>query len=361
VPGTTGEVRYRPGTWWAAAGGSAVLLAEGGCSERRLSRIWSAVRAGDAPERLLESAVRAVGGGRPDGDPPCAVAVLMDGRVRVLVRPGATAGVLTSRGERLLAAPGTGSWADETVPAPLAVILARAPAPGFAPDPPRPAAPELPLLHGVVLADAVTWWVAPGGGAHGNGRPASVRLPEPAPVRLPGCLSGRPWTAAARPALPVPAQAVPGPMSRRARRAAENAGDAGRAAAGRNRVPAPPAPGPGGQAWGTLTFSTGQTVPLSERTVRIGRAPSAHRVRLDGLPLPLRVGADNPVISRNHVEVRWQDGQMVAVDLRSRNGTVVELPGCTPRTLEPERPFPLRSGAVVSLSPEVSFVFREPG
>ncbi|MDQ1292566.1 MAG: hypothetical protein QG608_446 [Actinomycetota bacterium] len=258
-----------------------------------------------------------MGGGRPNGEVPCAVAVRGDDWVRVVARPGTTAGVMTPAGERLLAAPGSGTWADETVGAPLAVVLARAPAPGFAPDPPRATTPELPLLRGVVLADAVTWWM-------GSAGPAHHRPPEHhRPLELHRPLEHH--------------------RSSDHHRSSEHRRPAGQ-----------------GTARGTLTFSTGQTVPVCG-TVRIGRAPSAHRVPLDRLPLPLRVGADSPVISRNHVEVRWQDGQTVAVDLRSRNGTVVALPGCTPRSLEPERPFPLRSGAVVSLSPEVSFVYREPG
>jgi hypothetical protein len=296
--------------------------------------------------------IRTMGGGRQNGEIPCAVAVRGDGWVRVVARPGTTAGVMTPHGERPLASPGTGTWADETVGAPLAVVLARVPAPGFAPDPPRPTAPELPLLRGVVLADAVTWWMGTGGPAHGED-PAPVRLPEAVTVDLPG-----PGTDPVRAGARGPDGQValaPGPAVRRGRRAAESPW-----AAPRPRGPADRRSPEQGTARGTLTFSTGQTVAVG-RTVRIGRAPSAHRVPPDRLPLPLRVGADSPVISRNHVEVRWQDGQTVAVDLRSRNGTVVASPGCAPRALEPERPFPLRPGAVVSLSPEVSFVYREAG
>ncbi|MFA5566177.1 MAG: DUF3662 and FHA domain-containing protein [Acidimicrobiia bacterium] len=69
--------------------------------------------------------------------------------------------------------------------------------------------------------------------------------------------------------------------------------------------------GVGGAGAGTLALPTGESVPLGEYVVTIGRVPESTIVLAD------------PNVSRNHAEIRpHADGQMV-IDLGSTNGTLV--------------------------------------
>jgi hypothetical protein len=106
---------------------------------------------------------------------------------------------------------------------------------------------------------------------------------------------------------------------------------------------------------GFLRFSTGQVVPL-DRSVIVGRAPAVNQ-NPDG-PRSVKIDNEDQDISRNHLEVRLEGGQVTAVDLNSANGTIVTIPGRMPQQLAPHQPFPLVFGAVVELSEEVSFRYE---
>lgn len=108
---------------------------------------------------------------------------------------------------------------------------------------------------------------------------------------------------------------------------------------------------------GVLRFSTGQVVPL-DQPVLVGRAPTVERSPGTELPVPVRIQDRGEDLSRNHVEIRIEGWQAFAVDLNSRNGTVVMVPGRKPQALDPLAPFPLPPGARVALSDQVSFSYE---
>ena len=109
---------------------------------------------------------------------------------------------------------------------------------------------------------------------------------------------------------------------------------------------------------GALHFSTGLVVPV-DRPVIIGRAPSVNRVQWEDIPRPVRL--DDPDVSPNHLEVRLEGWHVLAVDLKSANGTIVTIPGRAPRRLVPGEPFLLAAGTEISLSDEMSFRYRVAG
>jgi hypothetical protein len=108
---------------------------------------------------------------------------------------------------------------------------------------------------------------------------------------------------------------------------------------------------------GYLHFASGQVVAL-DRPVVLGRAPSAESLDRPGRPRRVQIDNVDPDISRNHVEVRFEGDYAFIVDLNSANGTIVTIPGQAPQHLEPEEPFPLVVGSVVTLSEEISFRYQ---
>lgn len=89
-----------------------------------------------------------------------------------------------------------------------------------------------------------------------------------------------------------------------------------------------------------LVLSDGTVVDLSQ-PIRIGRAPSADGADDDVLLVTVRSPQQD--ISRTHVEVAEQDGQVLVTDLRSTNGTMVTFPG------EAELPERLPQGSPVAV------------
>jgi hypothetical protein len=92
-------------------------------------------------------------------------------------------------------------------------------------------------------------------------------------------------------------------------------------------------------------FRIGAGLPRSVTApVRIGRNPAPPRVAPAGAEL-VRVDSPTAVISSTHLELRLEGRRLVAIDLRSTNGTVVRSPSGTRR---------MRSGESLVVAPGTS-------
>lgn len=98
-------------------------------------------------------------------------------------------------------------------------------------------------------------------------------------------------------------------------------------------------------ALGRLRFSSGEVVELTDPVI-IGRAPRANQVTDRRLPRLCPIPRDH--ISGNHLQIRLEGWSVLAVDMHSRNGTLLHRRGEAPLRL-PERPLPLHSGDVLDL------------
>ena len=85
------------------------------------------------------------------------------------------------------------------------------------------------------------------------------------------------------------------------------------------RVPRPPL--------GWMRTSDGERVDLTTPVV-IGRKPTVSR--LQGLEMPRLVAVPHGHVSSNHVEIRLEGWNVMAVDLHSRNGTLLRRAGEPP-------------------------------
>ena len=113
------------------------------------------------------------------------------------------------------------------------------------------------------------------------------------------------------------------------------------------RVPRPPL--------GWMRTSDCERVDLTTPVV-IGRKPTVSR--LQGLEMPRLVAVPHGHVSSNHVEIRLEGWNVMAVDLHSRNGTLLRRAGEPPVRL-PEQPAMLVAGDVVDLGHGVQFSFHE--
>jgi hypothetical protein len=75
-----------------------------------------------------------------------------------------------------------------------------------------------------------------------------------------------------------------------------------------------------------------QVVPL-DREVFIGRNPTPPRIRSGEVPRLVAVPSPTSDVSRTHLSVRQLGGSVIVTDLRSTNGSRVDIPGSPPRTL----------------------------
>lgn len=114
-------------------------------------------------------------------------------------------------------------------------------------------------------------------------------------------------------------------------------------------LPAPP----------RLVISDGTTVELRQ-PVRIGRAPNANGAPDEVLLVTVRSPQQD--ISRSHLEVDVQGGQLVVTDLHSTNGTTVTRPEATggPERLPSGESVPLPMGSLLDIGDNV-LVWFEPG
>lgn len=113
------------------------------------------------------------------------------------------------------------------------------------------------------------------------------------------------------------------------------------------RVPRP--------ALGWMRTAEGEHIDLTSPVI-IGRKPTV--TRLQGLEMPLLVAVPHGHVSSNHLEIRLEGWNVMAVDLHSRNGTLMRRPGEPPVRL-PERPTMLVAGDVLDLGHGVQFSFHE--
>ena len=79
-------------------------------------------------------------------------------------------------------------------------------------------------------------------------------------------------------------------------------------------------------------FADGSEVVL-DVTVYVGRKPSVPRIHTGAAPRLVTLPSPGKELSATHLELKVVGGSVVATDMRSTNGTVVQLPGAAPRTL----------------------------
>jgi hypothetical protein len=89
-------------------------------------------------------------------------------------------------------------------------------------------------------------------------------------------------------------------------------------------------------------------VPL-DKPCTIGRAPSVPRVQTGAAPRLVRVASPKREVSASHLELRQVGATVVATDLRSTNGTVVQLPGSAARTLRQGESMVVTPGTLIDL------------
>lgn len=107
-----------------------------------------------------------------------------------------------------------------------------------------------------------------------------------------------------------------------------------------------------------VRLSTGEEIAL-DRTVIIGRSPSAARVALDAPPRLVAVDSPQLDISRSHLELSSDDGSVIAADLRTTNGTLLIRGGADPVRLRPGERTVLVPGDVLDLGDEVRITVEE--
>lgn len=107
---------------------------------------------------------------------------------------------------------------------------------------------------------------------------------------------------------------------------------------------------------GILRLSAGDVITLNQGVV-MGRNPRAEfdgDERLHMVKLP---GGDGD-ISRTHVKVTLDGWHVLVTDMKSTNGTLVELPGRPPERLRAAEPVPIPHGTVVTLADGIYFRFE---
>lgn len=107
-----------------------------------------------------------------------------------------------------------------------------------------------------------------------------------------------------------------------------------------------------------VDLSTGGT-ELLDRTVIVGRAPSATRVTGGELPKLLTMSTPNQDISRTHAQLAVEGGTVVVTDLHSSNGTFVTLPGRAPQKLRGGEPTTVIVGTIIDLGDGATLTLRE--
>jgi hypothetical protein len=107
---------------------------------------------------------------------------------------------------------------------------------------------------------------------------------------------------------------------------------------------------------GTMHISTGEVVELDHSLI-IGRQPSVSRVMGGAMPRLVQVKSGNGDISRSHVEVRLDGWEVLLVDLKATNGTVLVREGQAPRRLSQGEEAILLNGDIAELGDGVSLLF----
>ncbi|MFB9166246.1 FHA domain-containing protein [Arthrobacter psychrochitiniphilus] len=107
---------------------------------------------------------------------------------------------------------------------------------------------------------------------------------------------------------------------------------------------------------GTMHISSGESVELDHSLI-IGRQPSVSRVMGGAMPRLVQVKSGNDDISRSHVEVRLDGWDVLLVDLKATNGTVLVREGQAPRRLSQGEEAILLNGDIAELGDGISLLF----
>lgn len=108
---------------------------------------------------------------------------------------------------------------------------------------------------------------------------------------------------------------------------------------------------------GRMHISTGEVVDLDHSLI-IGRQPSVSRVLGGVMPKLLQVQSSSGDISRSHVEVRLDGWDVMLVDLKATNGTVLVREGQPPRRLAQGEEALLVAGDIAELGDGISLLFE---
>lgn len=108
---------------------------------------------------------------------------------------------------------------------------------------------------------------------------------------------------------------------------------------------------------GRMHISTGEILDLDYSLI-IGRQPSVSRVMGGVMPRLVQVHSASGDISRSHVEVRLDGWEVMLVDLKATNGTVLVREGQAPRRLGQGEQAILLDGDIAELGDGVSLLFE---
>lgn len=109
----------------------------------------------------------------------------------------------------------------------------------------------------------------------------------------------------------------------------------------------------------TLRPNSGQPLDV-DRSVLIGRSPTANRVAREALPRLLTVPSPSHDISRTHLEVSPDGWNLTVTDLHSTNGTRLVRPSGEHEQLPPGEPVPVHPGCVLDLGDGVTILVDDP-
>ncbi|MEZ3160510.1 FHA domain-containing protein [Microbacterium sp. BWT-B31] len=320
---------YSSGDWFALARPGVIALLSPGIPRQALDRMWDALRSGgDGLAAVLGALVECCGAGLA-ALPPFAV-VTVDTAIdeaRVIVRGEVEASVVAGDTRREISGIGVTTWHESVIGAPQGITLA---VPGIRGD-------ALPIVEGIVRASAVTWTVKADAAPPALGQ-TRLNPVEDAAVRTPPAES----IISSIPTAPPPPPPPPQPPIA-ADRDPDGDHDGETVSLAQlaeiqarlglvDAVAGHPSPGSRSTTTPTLVVSTGERVRL-DRAVVIGRRPRA--LRATGVvPHLIAVPSPNQDISRSHLELRVEGGDVVAVDLDTTNGTMLLRVGSDPVRLQ---------------------------
>lgn len=102
-------------------------------------------------------------------------------------------------------------------------------------------------------------------------------------------------------------------------------------------------------AYYSFTVGSHPQVILLDVPCYIGRRPSPPRIPLVGIPRLVRVPSPRREVSSTHLEVRQLGSSVIVTDLKSRNGSIVMMPGSVPRKLRQGESVVVAPGTLVDI------------